>query len=67
MVERGAKGNGGWDGVYFEVVPGSGASWEKRFIEAGASPTSRSQCTLYAADPDGNRFGVSSFPDPLFG
>lgn len=67
MVERGVTGNGGWDAVMFAVDPGTGETWQKRFAEAGAPATSHTQYTLYSSDVDGNRFGVSSYPEPLFG
>jgi hypothetical protein len=60
MIERGERG--GWDGVMFAAEPGSRAAWTARFagIEDGGTAF-----TLYARDPDGNRFGVSSWPEPL--
>jgi glyoxylase I family protein len=60
MFERG-EGRG-WDGVMFATEPGSRARWAARFGDAGDGGTAY---TLYARDPDGNRFGVSSYPDPL--
>jgi catechol 2,3-dioxygenase-like lactoylglutathione lyase family enzyme len=67
MIERGDAGGGGWDGVYLRADPGTGAAWEARFAAAGAGPVGRTGSTLYGRDPDGNRFGVSSWPEPLFG
>lgn len=70
MVERGARGGeaaAGWDALLLRASPGSGEAWAARFAAAGATPDGRTGFTLYARDPDGNRFGVSSHPDPLFG
>ena len=69
MIERGAPPPRdappeGWDGMFVAVAPGSGAAWEARL---GAHVFERTAYTLYARDPDGNRFGVSSYPAPLFG
>jgi glyoxylase I family protein len=66
MVERGAAAPapGGWDAVLFAAEPGSGPSWEARL---GSAVVGRTAFTLYARDPDGHRFGVSSYPAPLWG
>lgn len=70
MVERGARGGpaaAGWDALLLRAAPGSGAAWAARVEAAGGAPDGRTTYTLYARDPDGNRFGVSSYPEPLFG
>jgi glyoxylase I family protein len=69
MIERGAPPSegapaAGWDGLFLAVEPGTGPAWEARL--AGVV-SDRTAYTLYARDPDGNRFGVSSYPEPLFG
>jgi catechol 2,3-dioxygenase-like lactoylglutathione lyase family enzyme len=69
MIERGERrepGRGGWDGVYFAADPGSGAYWRDRLASAGTVATGQTAHTLYGADPDGNRFGLSSWPEGLF-
>jgi catechol 2,3-dioxygenase-like lactoylglutathione lyase family enzyme len=78
MVERGAPpprvsdGAGpepspllpsGWQGAFLAVAPGSGEDWATRL---GARVSGRTAYTLYATDPEGNRFGLSSYPSPLF-
>ena len=68
MVERGhaRTADQGWDGMYLVAHPGSGPAWSAR-LEGCCTPIEgRTAFTLYARDPEGNRFGVSSFPDPLF-
>ncbi len=65
MVERGARREGhgaGLDGLIFSVEPGSAAHWRARL---GERVIGRTAFTIYARDPDGNRFGVSSYPEPL--
>lgn len=70
MVERADGGavtpGPGWDGVYFRADAGSGPEWVERFRAAGAGPTHHTSFTVYGLAPDGSRFGVSSFPEPLF-
>lgn len=56
----------GLDGLYLAVDGGSGPEWERRLVAAGAAPDHRTASTLYARDPEGNRFGLSCWPDPLF-
>jgi catechol 2,3-dioxygenase-like lactoylglutathione lyase family enzyme len=68
MIERGAPPSpeqpaASWDGVFLAVEPGAGAMWAARL---GSAVFERTAYTLYARDPDGNRFGVSSYPAPLF-
>lgn len=65
MVERGERREShgaGLDGLMLSVEAGSGARWAARL---GDRVTGRTAYTLYARDPDGNRFGVSSYPEPL--
>ncbi|MSP55567.1 MAG: lactoylglutathione lyase [Myxococcales bacterium] len=77
MVERGAAGGGlaragdgalagGWDGLFVEAGAGTGPDWEARWAEGGVVLDGRTAFTLYARDPEGNRFGISSFPSALF-
>ncbi len=69
MVERGAAHaqDSGWDGLFLEAEAGSGATWEARWAGMGVVATGRTDFTLYARDPEGNRLGVSSFPGGLWG
>jgi len=39
------------------------AAWERRLATAGVTITGRSDFTLYFCDPEGNRLGLSHFPD----
>lgn len=55
----------GLDGLYLAVDAGGGPEWEARLAAAGAPVESRTASTLYARDPEGNRFGVSCWPHPL--
>jgi catechol 2,3-dioxygenase-like lactoylglutathione lyase family enzyme len=65
MVERGGhrtSHGAGLDGLLFAAEPGSAAHWRERL---GERVIGRTAFTIYARDPDGNRFGVSSYPEPL--
>ena len=68
MVERGPTRDesaaGGWDALLLAADPGSGPAWIARL---GPHLVGRTAYTLYARDPDGNRFGVSSYPEALGG
>jgi glyoxylase I family protein len=69
MVERGvahdaAAPASGWDALLLAAEPGSGPAWIARL---GERLIGRTAYTLYARDPDGNRFGVSSYPEPIGG
>lgn len=77
MIERGPPpgpawqglsqpGEGGWQGVLFHVEPGTGDFWERRLVLASAPILGKTTFSLYSIDIDGNRFGVSSYPAPLF-
>ncbi len=39
--------------------------WRTRLENAGVTIESQSRFTLYFADPEGNRWGLSSWPEPL--
>jgi len=41
------------------------AAWEGRLTAAGVPITGRSDFTLYVCDPEGNRLGLSHFPDAV--
>ncbi|MBM4368099.1 MAG: VOC family protein [Deltaproteobacteria bacterium] len=60
MFERGPRGQNGV--IVFASRPGTAGEWRARL---GPHHDGRSDYTLYGRDPDGNRFGVSSFPDPI--
>lgn len=68
MVERGQQRtrDEGWDGVFLTAEAGAGEGWAATWRALGIEPEGRTAYTLYARDPEGNRFGVSSFPAALF-
>lgn len=39
------------------------AAWEQRLAAAGVTIYQRTRHTLYVRDPEGNRIGLSSYPD----
>ncbi len=41
------------------------ADWEARLAGAGVAVVHRTDHTLYVADPEGNRVGLSHWPDPV--
>jgi len=41
------------------------AAWEGRLAAAGVAVTGRSDFTLYFCDPEGNRLGLSHFPEAV--
>ena len=40
------------------------SDWEARLAAAGVAVVARTAYTLYVADPEGNRVGLSHWPDP---
>ena len=40
------------------------ADWERRLATAGVAVVHRTAYTLYVADPEGNRVGLSHWPEP---
>jgi catechol 2,3-dioxygenase-like lactoylglutathione lyase family enzyme len=63
MLEREIKGAGPGSGSGHVLVLAVDdlAAWESRFAEAGIPLLDRTAATLYVADPDGHRVGVSVF------
>lgn len=43
------------------------AAWEARLAAAGVPVLHRTDYTLYVADPEGNRIGLSHWPEPATG
>ncbi len=43
------------------------AAFEERLSEAGCAVESRTEWTMYARDPDGNRIALSAYPLPALG
>jgi glyoxylase I family protein len=45
------------------IRPEERSSWEARLVAGGATISHRTPYTLYFADPEGNRLGLSHHPD----
>ena len=64
MLEREIKGGGALAGsghvLVLEVDDLEG--WVGRMARAGHAPTARTESTVFYADPDGHRVGLSVFP-----
>lgn len=45
------------------IAPGERAGWEERLRAAGVAVVHRSPHTLYLRDPEGNRIGLSHWPE----
>jgi glyoxylase I family protein len=74
MVERSAAGgappDAGPDGdppglhlVAFRLPPGQHPAWRARLEAAGVPVVGHTDFTLYVRDPEGNRVGLSSYPE----
>lgn len=66
MLERGdtAQAPGGWHLVAFAIAPTERATLEAALQARGVAIVGRSDHTLYIRDPEGNRLGLSHWPDP---
>lgn len=49
--------------VALAIPPAGRGAWEARLHAAGVSVVHRTDYTLYVADPEGNRVGLSHWPD----
>ena len=49
--------------VALRIERAARGSWERRLAAAGVPVESRSPFTLYVRDPEGNRLGLSHWPD----
>jgi len=49
--------------IAFAIAPQARPSWEARLAAAGTPITHRTAYTLYFTDPEGNRLGLSHYPD----
>jgi glyoxylase I family protein len=49
----------------FGIARSARAAWEARLTAAGVPITGRSAFTLYFCDPEGNRLGLSHYPDAV--
>jgi glyoxylase I family protein len=52
----------GWHLLAFAIPAEDREGWRARLEGAGAAVVRQSAFTLYALDPEGNRFGLSSWP-----
>jgi glyoxylase I family protein len=52
----------GWHLLAFAIPAEEREAWRTRLEQAGAAVVRQSAFTLYALDPEGNRFGLSSWP-----
>lgn len=50
--------------IAFTIEPHERAYWEVRLRDHGITVVSRSDHTLYIRDPEGNRVGLSHYPNP---
>ncbi len=48
----------------FRIAASDREAWRDRLERAGRAIVHETRFTLYALDPEGNRVGLSSFPDP---
>jgi catechol 2,3-dioxygenase-like lactoylglutathione lyase family enzyme len=48
----------------FRIAASEREAWRERLGLAGCAIVHETRFTLYALDPEGNRVGLSSFPDP---
>lgn len=60
---RGAMG-GGWHLLALTIKPEDRKTVESALLAAGVAVDSRSDYTLYARDPEGNRIAFSHYPHP---
>ena len=56
-------GHAGWHLVALRIDAAARATWEQHFQAAGVPVVYRSDFTLYVRDPEGNRVGLSHYPD----
>ncbi|HSY40158.1 MAG TPA: VOC family protein [Polyangia bacterium] len=49
--------------IALAITPAARADWEARLAAAGVAIVHRTDYTLYVADPEGNRIGLSHWPD----
>jgi glyoxylase I family protein len=69
-VERTAGGAGARDDqtpglqmIALRIERAARADWERRFAAAGVAVVHRTAYTIYLRDPEGNRLGLSHWPD----
>lgn len=60
----GVSGGPGYLMVALAIARAARGAWEARLGAAGVAVVHRTDYTLYVADPEGNRVGLSHWPDP---
>ena len=53
--------------IALRITPAARPAWEARLAAAGVAVVHRTDYTLYVADPEGNRIGLSHWPDAAGG
>jgi glyoxylase I family protein len=56
-------GKAGLHLLALRIEPGERRGWEERLAAAGVAVVHRTRWTLYVRDPDGNRIGLSHWPE----
>jgi catechol 2,3-dioxygenase-like lactoylglutathione lyase family enzyme len=59
-----APTQGGWHLVALGITRSERDLWRERLEQAGFPCTDESRYTLYCRDPEGNRVGLSHWPEP---
>lgn len=55
--------HGGLHLLALRIAAGDRPAWERRLLEHGVEIVHRTRWTLYLRDPEGNRLGLSHYPD----
>ncbi len=53
----------GFQMIALRIAPAARADWEARFAAAGVPVVHRTAYTIYVRDPEGNRVGLSHWPE----
>jgi catechol 2,3-dioxygenase-like lactoylglutathione lyase family enzyme len=56
-------GAAGWHLLALRIAPAERAGWEARLSARGVAVAHRTRFTLYLRDPEGNRVGLSHWPE----
>jgi catechol-2,3-dioxygenase len=59
-----ADEHAGWHMVALRIARDERATWVSRLAAAGHPVYQRTPFTIYARDPEGNRVGLSHYPEP---
>ena len=59
---KGDGGGAGWHLLALRITAAERARWLERFAQAGVAVTHQTPYTIYVADPEGNRIGLSHHP-----